>query len=375
MVVKKEEKKVVTSPTKEKKEVASTIQERKEAFEAFLKSLDGNTFDILLTHIDPDSLGSAFGMQAAIWSVLGEDVTVRIFSCGIFANAQNRIIANFYDLDRKIHSVDEYIEEKEKGHLVLVDSSKLTDSRIPINEEIQPVIIVDHHRDGELTEHEDQFCWIEDMGSASTMVFELATECGVDFKEEKYGWVATLLAIGIKTDTKSLNNGTKRDVFAYGNLKEFINSQDFDKLVRFTLPPSYFENLENALRTLSQNGPRVVSGLGVISDEEADDVATISDYLLRLDGASLVIVWAFNKGTNQVRIAARCSDPTTNLSSFQKKRFGQDSSGSKFVPGGQGEGGALFDMDFGPLMTNSPDVNAQVEKMIHTAITELVFAD
>ncbi|RMD59131.1 hypothetical protein D6821_01850 [Candidatus Parcubacteria bacterium] len=347
-------------------------------FKEVIKESRAEYFDIVLTHIDPDSLGAAFGLQAAIESIIEEGSKVRIYADAVFANAQNRTIANIYDLERKIIPLDEYKNE-DNSRLVLVDSSKLFDSRVTALEGMQPLIIIDHHRENNndvLGEEKNMFYWVEDVGATSTLVFELAQAVGVDFGDEKNGFVATLLAMGIRTDTKSLLHCTKRDVYAYGQLLEHLNSQELRQLVRYTLPPRYYDNLEYALRTRKQRGPRIVTGIGVIPSEEADDVATIADYLLRIEGGSLVVVWAIIKDSKQVRIAARCSDPSVNLNAFLKKRFGNDSAGSKFTPGGHGEGGALITLNLGPLMIEgSEEVRAKVEDMVQTSIRELVFLD
>jgi nanoRNase/pAp phosphatase (c-di-AMP/oligoRNAs hydrolase) len=113
-----------------------------------------------------------------------------------------------------------------------------------------------------------------------------------------------------------------------------------------------------------------MSNVGNIPEEIADDMASIADYFLRMEGISLVVVWGIIG--DDVRISARSTDLSTPLEEFMRQKFGPDS-GAKLDPAGRGEGGALLDLDLGFWMT---DKNQElVEKMVEQRLEQLMFGE
>lgn len=350
-------------------------KERIEKFKKLVEEQKNKEINIVVTQIDPDAMASACSLAYIFKKLRENENGIKIFYCGSIGLDQNKAIFAKYNLERIMSPISELGDRKNKN-IVLVDSSKIADSRLPPNCEVTPFIIIDHHRDGEKDEKEDQFFWIEDMGSASTLIIELADSLEIEFEMEEGQSLATMLALGIYTDTKAMVNTSKRDQDAYSKITPFVDFREFKELINYKLRASHFSNMHFALGNMEQKGPKLVTGIGVVNEDDGDDLALIADYLIRKDGVSLVIVWGIIDNT--VRISARSSNLGNPLNDFLKKRFGEKSAGAKLTPDGLGEGGALITFDLGQftsLLIGNNEVKAKLNDLIKTFVKEFVFRD
>lgn len=343
------------------------IQERLDKLTDVIEKTDGREIGIVMTQIDPDAIASAFGLAFLIKRIRDTENNVTVYYCGGIGHPQNRTIINKYDLKRRMKPIEDL--PSETAYTALVDSSSIHDGRIPEGESIEPIIVLDHHRESQLPEKDNTFYWIDDVGSASTLVAELLEAMGVEFDDENT-YIATLLSMGVYTDTKALVSGSSRDRHAYGYATKATSAVEFSHLINYPFPESHFENLERALQRRKRVGSRLMSNVGNIPEEIADDMASIADYFLRMEGISLVVVWGIIG--DDVRISARSTDLSTPLEEFMRQKFGPDS-GAKLDPAGRGEGGALLDLDLGFWMT---DRNQElVEKMVEQRLEQLMFGE
>lgn len=319
---------------------------------------------ILITQPDPDSLGGAMGLAAILEHVTGRPV--RICYSGAFGHPQNRSVANMFDLHNRMVPIQSCkIGPAER--LVLVDSSDLHDARVPKEMlPLNPCIVIDHHR-GELPhEGDDHFFWVEDMGSASTLIVELAcaTKTPIDNK------LALILALGIYTDSQALVSANSRDRDAYGVVTAQIEPHSMAQLIKYSLPNSYFKTLNYALSNMDQRGGKLLVSAGFLKPENSDDVSTIADYLLRKEGVSLVIVWGLVGYT--LRISARSTDITIPLAQFLQNRFGKHAAGAKLTPDGHSEGGGSITFELG-LFAEVAGAKKELEAWVNACMKELVF--
>jgi nanoRNase/pAp phosphatase (c-di-AMP/oligoRNAs hydrolase) len=357
-----------------------TVATRTEQIEDIVGNVQaGAVFTIIITQVDPDAVGSAFAMQELLHAMGAQ---TKIYYCGGVGHPQNRAIVNKFNLKSKMEHVCKYPEEYlgDDGCLaraVLVDSSLTEDSRLP--EKLRcfsPLIVVDHHRGADVETTEYNMVWIEDLGSASTMMVELlqhffnemGEKSGFDVFLEENKWLATLLALGIYTDTSGLQGATHRDRKAYDLVSNVLSFSDLDPLINYPLPPSHYINLASALNQYDEQGSYLVSGVGYMNVEDGDDLSTIADYFLRKDGISLAIVWGIIDG--KVRISARNSNLSDPLDDFIT-RFGPFG-GAKLTPDGRGEGGAMLKLDLGDWLID--ETKEIVEKMVRERINAWVFA-
>ncbi len=342
--------------------------EKAQKFRSFVETMSGRVV-IIVSQIDPDAIGSAFGLMY-ILKKLGKENNIEIYFSGSIGHPQNRSIIYRFGLSKKMKPVEE-LKVNETDSLVLVDSSSLADSRMSILTEIfskkKPVIVIDHHRGDDIPSNDDNFILIEEVGAASTLVVELLRGLEIIISDEdKY--VAILLTLGIYTDTKALISGGRRDIEAYSFVSGPIVYDDVAHLINYPLPPSYYDNLEKALGGVVVNSERLVTGLGHVDPQNSDDISSIADHLIRRSGVSLVVVWGIVG--NVVRLSARAKDISLSLDDFLKTRF--PGSGAKLAPDGHGEGGAVIALT-GLERWMSDTTKPLIVELISKRIEEIVF--
>jgi len=328
--------------------------------------------NILIAQFDPDAVASALGLSLIVKELADMESSVYYF--GNIGHPQNRCLVNKYDLKRKIIPFEN--GDIESGDIALVDSYDIKDGRITVQTDLSaPKIIIDHHR-GEASNSQKEkveFSWIEDIGAASTMVVELLKELdNIEdyFSNETGQMLATILALGIYTDTNKLISGSQRDREAYGYVTQFVSGTEMSQLIDYPLSETYFDNLKTALNNYLRKGSRVIARVGTISNITGDDLSTIADQFLRIQGVTMVVIWGIIG--QKVRISARSRDLSTHLDEFLEKKFGK-SSGAKLTPDGRGEGGASIDLNLG--FWYSEEVKEEIEILVTKRLREVMFSD
>ena len=206
------------------------------------------------------------------------------------------------------------------------------------------------------------------------MIVELLRELDSNINDylssETGTMLATILTLGIYTDTNKLVSGSQRDREAYGFVTQFVSGTEMSQLIDYPLSESYFKNLRTALNNYMRKGSRVIARVGTISGTTGDDLSTIADEFLRIQGATLVVVWGIIN--QKVRISARSRDLSTPLDEFLEKKFGE-SSGAKLAPNGRGEGGAILDLNLG--FWYSEKIEEEIETLVTNRLREVMFSD
>ena len=345
-------------------------------------------FSILVAQIDPDAIGSAFGMQE-ILSQLG--ASSNIYYQGRVGHPQNEALCNKCGLMGRMRPIPTIVIDEGASatdvqlavnaalpNIVLVDSSRIADSRLPYA--VYPVIVVDHHGQSDVgEERDDTFFWVdESAGSASTMVAELLSEITPE-KWEFNPDLALMVCLGIYTDTKDNLRAGDRDSTSYAWVKRYADNTALIDLVRYKRPWSFFKNLSRGVQYVEKfdthRKGRILAGLGRIPEKQGDDLAMVADEFLRTVGAPLVVTWALveikDSQTKEVipkiRVCARSEDYTTNLAETLNARFGKQS-GAKTLPDGSAEGGALFEFPVGPWFKDD-----EMEEIVNRRIIEWCF--
>lgn len=328
-----------------------------------------NGFAVVIAQVDPDAIGSALGLAYLLKHVRDRNDVV-IYYCGPVSHKQNQVAMTRYGLYDVFRPIKNW-KDDESRHVILVDSSKMADARLGIELKMPPIVVIDHHRDRDVVETDNSFVWVEDVGSASTMVVELFFALGVDFASLD-PVIPTMLALGIRTDTDNLLRGGKRDRLAQALVENVVNEKEFRQLFNYPLPPSYYRNLKRSLEQVAQNSARLVTNIGIVSADMSDDISTIADLMIRWDGVSLVVVWCILEKEKRVRVSARNTDSSRDLGSFLRERFGPDC-GAKVTDDGDGIGGGSLTLDFGFWF--NADTRAETEALVSKFITSAVFQD
>lgn len=337
----------------------------KQAFQGLVENISTSPSPaIVITQVDPDAVASAFALRFILQKQAG--ATVPIFYAGSIAHPQNRSILNKYNLLASMQDLS-HMKEDTQYSVILVDSNRKVDSRASRLAECDIVGVIDHHRDSDI-DPETCFMWIDDVGSCSTLIAELAhtvLDGGIVLPDN----LRVLLSLGIYTDTKALVSGSYRDREAYAWLTRNIDPSEVAQFVEYPLPESHFNHLREALSQMSRKNDKIIASCGVMSDADGDDLSTIADYLIRMTGVTLVVVWAIIG--SKVRVSARNRDLTTPLDQFLKERLGSRS-GAKLAPDGRGEGGAILDLDLG--FWYSEETKAHILAMVKTKFESMIFS-
>lgn len=332
-----------------------------------------NNLAIVITQPDPDALGTAFGLRLIAWQL--HQVELPIYMAGSMSHPQNKVLATLYDLHAKIKPIGELPIDGSMAAF-LADSSVRNDSRFTTPEQVEIVGAVDHHLGCDLDEAEDSSVIIEHVGAASTLVVEMIQmmlrNLTVSYPKE-YAWVATILSLGIYTDTESLTNKTQRDVDAYSYITKQALSRDLDDLFNYTLPDRFYELQQKALERRDKRGSTLVTDIGYIAPSEGDYLAILADQFIRNDSTLVVVVWAVIEKSGQqfVRMSARSKGVDRDLHRMLSTSF--PGSGAKFTEAKKGLGGGQIAIEFGFWDADSVAVRTAKLAFIRACMANSIF--
>lgn len=324
---------------------------------------------ILVAQIDPDAVASALALRMLVRLLSHNQRGTQIFYAGAVSHPQNTQLLYRYGLTPAMFQpVAKF--DRSGSCIALVDSCSTEDARLSEIGKIDPIIVIDHHRaDNAPVEKDDSFILIEDVGAASTLAVKLIEASEKPFPRD-YDWVATILTLGIYTDTKSLVSAGHKDQEAYAWVRKLAKESDLHDLIHFRLPPAFYHIQREALTNMTSKEGKLVAGVGMIRPDEGDFLAIIADSLIRMQNVSVAVVWGIVG--NCVRISARSADLTVPLDQFLAQRFGANA-GAKLAPDGHGEGGGMLGIDLGLWL--SEGTKTTICEMVRTRMAELVFGN
>lgn len=322
---------------------------------------------IIISHLDPDSMGSAIAFQALLKAAFGRDSSI-LYS-GAVSNQQNRTIVmrlNLHQYMKPISSDSHAVE----GLTIYLDFCSGCDGRLPKSFVFRPRIIIDHHREGDAKKEEhDGLVWIDDIGANATLIVELCQELCPKVLEDPF--VALLLALAIHTDTDEMRDPRNRDREAMTIVCKHADMDAFHDLINFSVE---FEDLQCIARAIDRAEfdfrGNMVTGVGVVEKERADIVSTVSEYLRRTKNVTRLIVWVVVNGT--VRISARSRQGSSaELGKFLREKFGDG--GCKYDSYGNGSGGAVITLPIPSELLEKPERIPFLEAWVDRVIKSKVF--
>lgn len=338
-----------------------------EKFKEIVANLKGD-LAIFATAVDPDAIASALALRHIIEHLNShqeKQFKITIFYGGIVGHPQTRAMFSTYSLHEHVHPSENFDRSK-FSHIALVDSSKLIDSRCPAINNIEPLIVIDHHSESSIPESQNTFIWIESVNATATLITELARELKLSLPS----YILTLLALGIYSDTKGMEKAEPREYKALAWLMEKEGvSISFGKLIAYTLPQSYYAQEKLAYKNYIREKSWLLTNIEFISSSNGDNIATIADKFTRQEGVSLVIVFGIIDNS-YVRISVRSNDVAVPISEILK-RFGK-STGFKTTSNGKGEGGARINLkNLKPWFIEN--TREEILALVNRYITYLVF--
>lgn len=309
---------------------ATRMEQLKKVAEA---RFGGKTAKILITQLDPDAMGAGMGMLH--WLDRALNIKSQIFFCGGMDHPQNRSIYSLFSLGRVMKPASEFTDE-DFGDVILVDSSSNRDVRVS-GKKFNPAIVIDHHEGDISQEIPGTFHWVEPVGAASTLVGELLMESGLlDRRDDMDAeMVATMLAIGIATDTHDFRERAerRRDREVWDTLMDYASAENYGALLNYDLPPRYYELLNQITDPKNSKiiqGSVMIARAGLVSKNETAFLAEFADLLLRKKEVQTVLVWAPVDGVG-FAIKMRTVDSSESLVDRLQELF--SSGGAKSAQG------------------------------------------
>lgn len=253
--------------------------------------------------IDPDGLASQAGIAALIEKWGGNQTS---FYRGSFNRPQNKSIRQILNLNPQHEK--EFDSNDDWTCIISVDGNA---AMCPV----QPDFIIDHHeQQGEAKIGSDN----RFIGATSSIVWEYLMEDGFDFTSEQGRRICTLLALGIKTDTKDGAAEITSDL-DYEALCFCLKNKDpkaYLQVLNCPRPMYYNDLFVHGWNNKTIEGPVVISGLGNIPEGRSGAISEIATQFAETEGISTAIVFGMVDGT--IDISVRSSNSSLDVNEFVK---------------------------------------------------------
>ncbi|MBI4447782.1 DHH family phosphoesterase [Candidatus Woesearchaeota archaeon] len=264
-------------------------------------------------HPDPDSIGSALGLQKILASY---KIKSDILYSGEISHQQNKSMINRLDIEIK-----PLTNQTEYTKAAMVDT---TPKNAVLPKNATPIIIIDHHQQNPKKFKEAYIQIDQEAGSASTIITELIKTLKVDLEREGTK-TATTLFYGIYTDTQQMLYAKKRDHEAATYLKKFADIESLDKIVNAQISPATLKIIATAINNSEIIGMHCIACAGIVKEKDA--LAQAADLLLKGQGIEHVIVYGIYE--NRVLVSTRSSTDQINAGEVVKKIWGEKFGGGR----------------------------------------------
>lgn len=255
--------------------------------------------------VDPDGLASQLAMASIIRLNSG---TPHCFYRGSFDHPQNRIMRSELGLTPK--SINKFDPEDDWSLIISVDGPAEV---CPAH----PHYIIDHHDPGEPGINGSD---VRSTGSASSILWEYAVKAGVDFETEEGKKLATSLAIGILTDTRTcaIDAATELDFKALAFCLENKDNNIYKNILNYPKPAYYNNYYVLGWNNKVVEGTVMVTGLGKIPQTRRGVLPYLAEVYTENEEINTAVIVALID--NQIDISVRSTTPM-NLDEFVKVAF------------------------------------------------------
>ncbi|HPO49826.1 MAG TPA: DHH family phosphoesterase [Spirochaetota bacterium] len=238
---------------------------------------------------DPDSLGSAFGINYLLSKVFNKKS--QIYFGGIIGRAENNMMIQTLDIPVIQLKDDEKLPELP---IILMDTQPNTGNN-PLKKNELPLIIFDHHP---IQKKSLEVIYADirlDYGSTCSLVYKYFKEYNVKPTIN----VATALYYGIETDVVGDGRTAfKIDFILMEELSKHINREKLYSIENPDLPFDYYLHIKKGLENSVIYDNFLISSLGDIKNP--DYIGEIADYLIRCDKVNIVLVMGIYKDIIQL---------------------------------------------------------------------------
>ena len=238
---------------------------------------------------DPDSIGSAFGINSLLTKTFNKKST--IFYGGIIGRAENNMMIQTLDIPVIQLKDDESLPDLP---IILMDTQPDTGNN-PLKDNDLPFMIFDHHpfqKRSSLVEYADVRL---DYGATCSLVYRYFKEYNLKPTQN----VATALYYGIQTDVVGKGRTAFQIDFNFlEELSKHINREKLYAIEKPDLPFDYYLHIKKGLENSVMYDAFLISSLGDIKNP--DYIGEIADYLIRCDKVDLVLVMGIYKKSIQI---------------------------------------------------------------------------
>lgn len=330
----------------------------RDALEQVLKEVAGEPLVILLSgHPDPDAIGAAMAHRR-ICEALGVPATIAHVLP--ISHRENRALVKLLHIDMmQVSTRDDLARFK---HLSLVDTNA-PEGTIELPAHLNLLSVVDHHRP--LRPVTAPFVDIRsELGASSTMYAQYMQQGLVPFASDRRedARVATAMVFGIQTDTDDFSIATPADFIAAAYAKSFADVDLLTRVGRRIIAASSMEVLGRALNNLMVVRDFALAGVGHVSLNDRDAIATAADFILRREDLDTVVIFGIVE--DRVDGSMRTSSPSVDPATFLQGAFGKDKAGKPYGGGRADKGG--FQIPLG-LLAESDDLEA-LWKLVHRTV-------
>ena len=284
---------------------------------------------IILSHLDPDSMGAGGNMQE-ICDSFGKSAD--IYVAGKPDRKMNEAIINQFHLN--FIPVERFVPKGEgKDFIVLLDTPTLNDARLKNLPPVKFNIVIDHHtRPTNLPAEDDtSWYWYESCGAACSLTTYLIKELGVEIDKDKVNNTANLAIIGILADTKKFTSlsATQFDREMFCFLGNYVNQKRINEIFFSTLDVEFWDIIHMASdKERRRFGIKTsITYVEELQFEFRHYLETIADMLITTGGIYTAWIWSYVDG--RIVGNVRNIDSELTLDRKIKEVAGEDGGGSK----------------------------------------------
>lgn len=268
--------------------------------------------------VDPDGLASQ-AVMAKIVELLGGKAVG--YYRGTFNRPQNRTMKEILGLSPKPE--EEFLKlttaadgQITRGPYTCIISVDGPASTCPIT----PDFIIDHHAQTKGATIDSD---IRLIGSSSAILWEYAIEAGIDFTTEDGAKLATAIALGIITDTRTgaEDASSPLDYDALAFCLKHKDTASYRSILNYPQPAYYNDLYVTGWNNKTIEGTVLVTGLGAISMQRSGAISDLAEKYASTDGINTAIVFAVVDGN--IDISVRSSNSSLNVDDFVKSAFGE----------------------------------------------------
>lgn len=259
---------------------------------------------------DPDAIGAAAALREIANERLG--IACSIAYAGAVGRAENQALIRYLGLATRPL---EGLEPERFDRIAMVDAQPGA-GNVAFDPSVRLDVVIDHHpirretRSARFTDVRSRY------GATSTILYEYLVAARLEIPTK----LATAMVYGIRSDTQELGReSTRADLEAFVGLYPNANARALGRIVSAPLPRTYFGSLRRALDDATLYGPRVVSYLGRLDNQEM--IAEAADLLLRVEGVS----WSMCLGQvdGWIHVSLRATERDLNAGHVARRLAGR----------------------------------------------------